>query len=308
MPCYRPVTAWRSTSVNEATGKRSLVFSRAKGQLGSELQVPCNNCVGCRLDRSRSWSTRIMHERREHELAVFLTFTYSDEHLPEGNSLLKRDFQLFMKRLRKYHHYYNGDDNKLKYFMCGEYGGKTQRPHYHAIVFGLDFADKRFHKHGKRGDPIYTSVKLDELWGLGHTYIGSVSIQSAGYVARYCLDKINGEMADEHYRRINPQTGECWNVLPEYQASSQGLGAAHFDKHYKQMYIRDSCIVQGKEIPVPKYYDKKLEQIDPELLAAIKERRKAKALLRKQDSTYERLKVREEIKLAQVNLLKRELE
>lgn len=249
-----------------------------------------------------------MHERREHDLAVFLTLSYSDHNLPQGSTLVKRDFQLFMKRLRMYHHYNNPEASKLKYFMCGEYGGKTQRPHYHAILFGLDFADKKFMKLGKRGDRIYVSNKLDELWGLGHCWIGSVTTQSAGYVARYCLDKINGDLADEHYRRVNPQTGECWNVLPEYQASSQGLGAAHFDKHHEQMYLRDSCIIQGKEVPIPKYYDKKLEQINPELLAAIKERRKAKALLRAQDSTYERLQVRQTIKLAQVNLLKRDYE
>lgn len=308
MPCYSPITAWRSMDINQGTGKRPLVFSRNKGQPGSELQIPCNNCVGCRLDRSRSWSTRIMHERREHDLAVFLTLTYNDHFLPKGGTLVKRDFQLFMKRLRMYHHYNNPEAGKIKYFMCGEYGGKTLRPHYHAIVMGLDFADKKFCKLGKREDRIYTSEKLDELWGLGHCWIGSVTTQSAGYVARYCLDKINGEMAYEHYKRFNPETGEVWDVIPEFQAGSQKLGLAHFEQHFEQMYKRDSCIVQGKEVPIPKYYDKKLEQIDPELLADIKEKRKAKALLRKADTTYERLKVREEIKLAQVNLLKRDLE
>lgn len=248
-----------------------------------------------------------MHERREHDLAVFLTLTYNDHHLPAGGTLVKRDMQLFFKRLRMYHHYNNPEAGKIKYFMCGEYGGKTQRPHYHAIVFGLDFADKRKHSTGKRGDALYTSAKLDELWGLGHCWIGSVTTQSAGYVARYCLDKINGELAIEHYKRFNPETGEVWDVIPEFQASSQGLGLVHFEQHHETMYRRDSCIVAGKEVPVPKYYDKKLEQINPQLHAEIKEKRKLKALLRKEDNTRERLYVRETIKIAQVQFLKREL-
>lgn len=249
-----------------------------------------------------------MHERREHDLAVFLTLTYNDHFLPEGMTLVKKHMQLFFKRLRIHIHRNSENPGKIKYFMCGEYGGQTQRPHYHAIVFGIDFSDKKYSKDGKRGDKIYTSKLLDELWGMGHCWIGSVTTQSAGYVARYCLDKINGELADEHYKRFNPQTGEVWNVLPEFQASSQGLGLAHFEKHHETMYLRDSCIVAGKEVPVPKYYDRKLEQVNPAWLAAIKEERKRKALDRKNDTTPERLYVRETIKLAQVALLKRDYE
>lgn len=307
MPCYHPVTAWRSRDVNTATGKRSLVFNERLGMDNSQLEIPCGNCIGCRLDNARSWSIRLMHERQQHELCCFLTLTYDNHNLPYPPSLDKRHFQLFMKRLRKYHHYNNPDAPKIKYYMCGEYGGNTNRPHYHAIIFGLNFADKRPFKKGKRGDQIFTSEKLNELWGMGYCWIGSVTFQSAGYVARYCLKKVNGDASDDHYRFVDPATGECTQLLKEYMAGSQGLGLSHFLEHHEQMYIRDSCIVNGKQAPVPKYYDRKLGQMNPELLEEIKQRRKDRAVLRKEDNTRERLAVRKEVKQAQVNLLKRDL-
>lgn len=274
----------------------------------SQLEIPCGNCVGCRLDNARSWASRLMHERQYHDLAIFLTLTYNVQSLPQPPCLDKRHFQLFMKRLRKYHHTQNPDAPKIKYYMCGEYGGNTFRPHYHAIVFGLDFADKRPHKKGKRGDQIFTSAKLNELWGLGYCWIGSVSYQSAGYVARYCLKKVNGEVADEHYLRADPNTGECYTLPKEYMAASQGLGLAYFQDYHKELYVRDFVTVSGKQAPIPRYYDRKLGELNPQLLEEVKERRKQKALLRKEDNTPERLAVRKEVKLAQVNLLKRELE
>lgn len=307
MPCYHPVTAWRSKQLN-ANGNRPLVFVEAQGLDNSQLEIPCGQCVGCRLDNARSWAIRLMHERHYHDLCCFLTLTYDAHNLPNPPSVDHRHFQLFMKRLRKYHHYANPDAPKIKYYMCGEYGGNTNRPHYHAIVFGLDFADKRKWKKGKRGDQIYTSEKLNELWGLGYCWIGSVTHQSAGYVARYCLKKVNGDRADEHYSIVNKDTGEIVLLNKEYMAASNGLGLAHFEEHHQQMYIRDSCVVAGNQVPVPKYYDRKLKAINPELLEDIKLRRKERAIVRKVDNTPERLAVRKAVKEAQVALLKRELE
>ena len=284
------------------------MFSEHLGMDNSETQIPCSQCIGCRLDNARSWAIRLMHERTQHDLCCFLTLTYDKANLPEPPSVITRHFQLFMKRLRKYHHYYNPDAPKIKYYMCGEYGGNTNRPHYHAIIFGLDFADKKSFKRGKRGDMLYTSEKLNELWGLGYCWIGSVTHQSAGYVARYCLKKVNGDLSEEHYKYVNQQTGEISQLQKEYMACSQGLGLAHFEQHHKTMYIRDSCILNGKEAPIPKYYDRKLGELNPELLDELKHQRKERALRFKDDATPERLAVRKEVKQAQVNLLKRDLE
>lgn len=248
-----------------------------------------------------------MHERVEHDLAVFLTFTYNKENLPNPPSLDHRHIQLFYKRLRKHIWKTNPDNPKIKYLTCGEYGGQTNRPHYHAIVFGVDFSDKRPHKKGKRGDQLFTSKLLDELWGLGHCYIGRVTYQSAGYVARYSLKKVNGKLSRDHYEWIDPNTGEITYLEKEYLAASNGLGLEHYKKHAGQMYMRDSCIIDGKEAPIPKYYDRKLEGDNPLLLERIKEQRKKRALLRAEDNTPARLAVRETVKQAQVLMLRREL-
>lgn len=290
-----------------ANGKWPLVFRPELGYQGTQMEIACGQCVGCRLSKAGQWATRITHQAREHELSTFLTLTYSNHFLPYPPSLDHTHVQLFMKRLREYHRYNNPGAPKIKFFACGEYGGNTRRPHYHLIVFGLDFADKRKHTKGKRGDQIYVSKKLDELWGMGFCWIGSVTHLSAGYCARYSLKKVNGELADEHYLWSDPVTGEVFTLKKEYLACSKGLGLAHFMEHQEAMYLRDSCIIDGKETTVPSYYDRKLGELNPERLAEVKERRKQKALLRAADSTPERLAVREEVKLAQIKSLKRDM-
>lgn len=308
MACYHPLTAWRSKDVNPASGKRGLVFQEKYGMDNSQLEVACGQCVGCRMDNARNWATRIMHERRSHDLCTFLTLTYDNHNLPSPPSLDKKHFQLFMKRLRKYIWQTNPDNPKIKYYMCGEYGGNTRRPHYHAIIFGLDFADKTFVKFTKNQDKLYKSEKLNELWGLGYCWIGSVSYASAGYCARYCIKKVNGQMAEDHYSYVNTQTGEIAVLAKEYMACSNRLGLDHFLEHHEEMYRHDYVIVNGHQAPIPKYYDVKLGEIDPEKLEQIKEERVKRAKLRKEDNTRERLEVREEVKKAQVKQLRRDLE
>lgn len=302
MPCFHPVTAWKSKHIN-ASGKRSLVFTEAQGAPLSKLQIPCGGCIGCRLDKSREWAARLMHEAKDHELKSFITLTYDDLHLPEDNSLNKKHFQDFMKRFRKRH------GGKIRYFMCGEYGDQTQRPHYHAIIYGCDFPDKQKHSKGTQGHQIYKSETLNEIWGLGHTWIGDVSHESCGYVARYCMKKINGPMAQEHYARVNPSTGEWYLLQPEYinMSLKPGIGATFYDKFKSDLYPSDYAVVKGKKIPVPKYYDRQLEKTNPELLEKLKARRAARAAKDKANNTRERLAVRKEVTEAKTSQLKRAL-
>lgn len=209
-----------------------------------------------------------------------------------------------MKRLRKFHEKHN-KGSKIKFFHCGEYGDQLERPHYHAILFGIDFADKKKHSQNERGDQLYKSEKLNELWGLGNCWIGQTTHESAGYVARYCLKKVNGQLADEHYKRVNTQTGEIYQLQPEYITCSHGLGLKFYEKHKDQLYRRDCTIVRGKEAPLPKYYDRKLDAENPDLLEQTKLKRKRRALKNRENNTRERLLVREEVKKAQTNVLKR---
>jgi len=244
-----------------------------------------------------------MHESTLYEDNCFITLTYNDDNLPSDNSLKLDHFQKFMKRLRK--RFGEG----VRFYHCGEYGEKFGRPHYHAIIFNFDFDDKKLWRviNGQR---LYVSETLSQLWGHGHVSIGSVTFESAAYVARYILKKVNGDRAEAHYTRIDPETGEVTQIKPEYTTMSRrpGIGKGWFDKFKPDVFPDDFIVVNNKKMKPPKYYDRLLELEDPAAHAALKERREAAALLRGSDSTPARLAVREKVKMAQVKQLKRGLE
>lgn len=262
MPCFKPLSAWQQP-VTGSGGKRTIVFSRdhlENYDIGKSLDLPCGQCIGCRLERSRRWAVRIMHEAQMHEANCFLTLTYSDDNVPSDGSLVLDDFQKFMKRLRR------GSSAPLRFFHCGEYGETTARPHYHCCLFGEDFAsDRLFYKHTPQGDKLFNSPRLDELWGLGHAVIGDLTFESAAYVARYCLKKITGEKAEAHYQ----------GRKPEYVTMSRrpGIGSGWFDRFRREVYPSDSIVLRGTEMLPPPFYDKLLEKTDPALFARIKRER-----------------------------------
>lgn len=259
-----------------------------------------------------------MHEKQYHDLGVFLTLTYDNEHLPKNNVLDHSHFQGFMKRLRaamQYQHKLENPDctdyPKIKYFMCGEFGDKTNRPHYHAIILGVDFPDKKKHSQGKSGIWQYTSKKLDAMWGYGFVTIGSVTHESAGYTARYIMKKQQYQEIENAKKQSAkspvPTASTLVRTVP-YMACSKGFGQAWYEEYGEQAHARDSVIcAKGKERKVPRYYDRLLQASDPEKLARIKEERKRRALEKVEDNTPERLAVREQVKLAQIKSLKRNL-
>jgi len=303
MPCYKPVPVWRSKQMNPS-GKRSLVFSENLGIDGTRLEIPCGGCIGCRLDRAAEWQTRLIHESKMHPLNCFLTCTYDDKHLPRDGSLNKKHFQDFLKRLRKH------TNGGIRFFACGEYGDSTRRPHYHAIIFGYDFPDKRKYSKGSKGDYLYKSQTLDTLWTHGNCLIGSVSPDSCGYVARYIMKKVRGQMADEHYTTVNTQTGEIHKLLPEYihMSTRPAIGLTFYEAFKDEIIESDFVLVKGKKRKTPRYYDKQLEKKNPQLLEDIKFLRAQSAHERRADSTDDRLAVREQVKLATIKPLKRELQ
>lgn len=299
MPCYSPLEGFRSETLT-ASGKRKLVFTGGFRDL--PVTVACGQCIGCRLERSRQWAIRLMHEKQFHTHASFLTLTYDDKHLPAYGSLCKRDFQLFLKRMRKRY-------GALRYFHCGEYGETSKRPHYHAILYGVQFRDRTFHTRNPQGQTIYRSQALDDLWGHGHCLIGEVSFESAAYVARYILKKVTGEPAAEHYRRVDPETGEIVSIQPEYITMSlkPAIGAAWFDEFRSDVYPDDFVVMRGHKARPPRYYDKKLEAQDPALARSIKARRMKNGKLNQEDNTPQRLAIKKEVKEAQIKSLTRKL-
>jgi len=238
-----------------------------------------------------------------HSENTFITLTYDDEHLPPDNGVHVRIWQLFMKRLRK-----SLGNNKIRFFASGEYtDAPFFRPHYHAIIFGYQFPDLE-HFRTSRGNRLYTSKSLLKLWPYGFHTIGTVTYQTAAYVARYVMKKMNGdsEQAIANYTRPHPITGKIYTVNREFcvQSRRPGLGSTWFEKFEADAFPSDFLVVDGKKHSVPNYYLKKLEK---ERSDKIKQLRKHNALKRKSDNTPERLAVREQVKLSNLNRLKREL-
>lgn len=300
MPCYSPLKAYRPLS--NLDGGR-LVFNPAKAlNPDNPVTVPCNNCMGCRISRSQEWATRLMHEAEMHSQNCFVTLTFSDEHLPENYSISKRDTQLFMKRLRA-----DLDPKKIRFFATGEYGDQVLRPHYHLLIFGHDWDDKvLWSTCSETGVRLYTSEKLSRLWTFGFSTSGDLNYQSAAYCARYSLKKINGDRAADHYTRFHPKNGTLNLVEPEFitMSNDPGIGRSWFDKFKSDVFPSDFLIVNGRQTRVPRYYDKLLKE---EELQQSKRKRKRDSLSRREDNTPARLRVREQVKLAQLKQLKRNL-
>lgn len=239
MPCYSPLQAWRGP-VSPESGKRSVVFRLPRGDAES-LNLPCGQCFGCRLERSRQWAMRCLHESSLYDRNCFITLTYSPDKLPVDKSVDVREFQLFMKRLRKR---FSGE--RIRFFHCGEYGEKLGRPHYHACLFGFDFADKVLWSV-RNGNKLYVSETLNEIWGLGHCVIGEVTFESAAYVARYIMKKVTGDPAVEHY-----DGRRC-----EYTTMSRrpGIGRGWYDKFRGDVFPHDFVVLRGMKVRPPKFYD-----------------------------------------------------
>lgn len=302
MPCFSPLYGYKSKHVS-ANGKRTITFSSKSGFSDLQMTVPCGQCIGCRIDRSRQWALRCVHESKLHTANSFVTLTYDENNVPPGHSLVKRDLQLFFKNLRYSH-------GQFRYFAAGEYGDQTKRPHYHVLLFGIDFRDDRKkHSQNKRGDALYTSESLTKTWGLGQSYIGEFNYASAAYTARYIMKKQLGKNSSESeaYTRYDSVTGELYQVEPEFCLMSRrpGLGSGWYDKYKKDAFPSDYLVHEGKKHPVPRFYYDKLKKSDPGQFDEISNKRKLARLLDKPNSTPDRLYTREVCKKAKLSLLKR---
>lgn len=313
-------------------GKRQVKFSAAlakqfyagmKIECENHMSIPCGYCLGCRLEKSRQWAIRCVHEAKMHTKNCFLTLTYAPEHLPHRSSLDKKVISDFNKRLRDYaipkhlKSRKNRDlrrfwvkNNPVRFFYCGEYGDEKGRPHYHSLVFNFDFEDKKYWKT-VRGKRYYTSEKLQQLWPFGFSTIGEVEFDSAAYVARYSLKKVYGTKALDHYRRVDAETGEEYFLQPEFAKPSlkPGIGANWFHKFVDTDVIpTDSVISRGRPCKIPRYYDVLWERKDPESFLKAKELRLQKAKEVDDNATYARLQTRMKCQEARIKNLIRQME
>lgn len=309
MACYHPLHALAG-SVDTVTGKRKIqilsAFDPAYNR-PDHIELPCGRCVGCKLDRSREWANRCMLELKYHDSAYFVTLTYNDAHAPtayyvdDGTgecftslTLRKRDFQLFMKRLRKAF-----PEDKIRYFAAGEYGEHTMRPHYHAIIFGLRLDDLVPYQRSEKGDWYYKSQSLQRVWSvrvkddedeeesedcvtpladddsdedkpkyvpIGDIIVARVTWETCAYTARYCLKKFNGADAEVY---------EKFSLEPPFNLMSRrpGIGGQYYEDHpdYSDyQYISVSSETGGRKFTAPRYFDRRLERDNPEKLAELK--------------------------------------
>lgn len=217
-----------------------------------------------------------MHETRYHDRSCFLTLTY--QQLPPTGSLSKRDAQLFLKRLRKTRADQANRDGRtatpIRYFLCGEYGDQRDRPHYHAILWGEDFAaDRKFLKR-KKGHRLDWSEELERLWGHGFASLGTVTFESAAYVAKYATERLTGPKAEEVYQGRQPEFG----LMSTGRKDWRGIGYRHVRDFGKEIFLNDSIIVNGHEAKPPRYYERVWEEFgNKDQLEKIKQSRKQKA-------------------------------
>lgn len=279
MPCYHPLKAWIKGRTSE--GKNNIVKITSLDQdkifldgiiydeaAMETVHVPCGQCSGCRMEYAREWANRLMLERETSDKCYFITLTYDDDYIweqcrsyrsdPETGevigyslSLQKRDIQLFMKRLRKTY-----ADQKIRFYCAGEYGSKTARPHYHIITFGLclPLGDLQFYKQNFRGDRMYNSTSLSELWPYGYNVVAEVTWESCCYVARYMMKKWKGPLADVYIEN---------GLEPPFSLMSRrpGIAAPYFEAHPEVMdkakIVLPSSGDEGyREFPPPRYLER----------------------------------------------------
>lgn len=253
------------------------------------IPIPCGNCKGCRLARAREWALRCMHEAELYDQNYFITLTFNDEHLNSKSELDKSDFQNFMKRLRKkfvptmpkeiksqgkdsidyirWEH-----EHQIRFYHCGEYGDRFNRPHHHACIFNLKLDDLVPLKRG-----LWTSETIKKIWShpktgksLGYHSIGEVNYDTAAYVARYITKKINGKLAPDHYQ----------GRQPEYTTMSRrpGIGGKWYKINGWHIHEKDQVAFKKNGrvnvVKPPKYYDRLLERVDAGRYEEIKEERR----------------------------------
>ena len=324
MTCYTPLHAFQAVK-KKSNNRASVYFEMPREIAHFKIQLPCGQCIGCRLDKSIQWAARCMHEAQMHEHSQFITLTYNDDNLPLDGSLYPPDFRNFMKRYRlslnrgipeyldKSREFPNPEFTRIRYYHGAEYGDELKRPHHHACIFGHDFEDKEIF-HECEGILTYYSKTLEEIWGHGFATTSDLTLQSAAYVARYCMKKITTSQQSEekhyaHYETTCPITGEIKTLLPEYATMSRnpGIGRDWYDRYHTDIFPHDTTIYKGKNIKTPRYYENLLRSSNELAFDLVKEKRKAHALLHKSDNTPSRLRAREKVKQLTYNQLNRKL-
>lgn len=251
--------------------------------------IPCGKCLECRLEYARTWAVRCIHEAKMHKENSFITLTYSNENLPRNGRLDYKHFQDFMKRLRDSIYRVCStkeeyESKRIGYFVTGEYGERTKRPHWHAILFNWRPSDLVEKYTSDRGDKVYSSSTLTEHWGNGIAEVGSVTFESAGYVARYAAKKlVHGQDEVHDFHPISKKS------------SKKAIGKSWLERYWRDAFDNGQIVLpNGTTCAIPRYYEKWLAKEKPEeFLRYIEKLKVARAAeyQRRADLAEEELKV-----------------
>ena len=272
MACYRPIVFEKLGF--KSNGKVNLkICHRFSGNYEDYRDnkkyeiVPCGKCIGCRLDYANHWAERCSLEASQYKENMFITLTYNDMYVPD--KLQKKDFQLFIKRLRNYF-----SDREIRFFGCGERGSKSGRPHFHIIIFNACFNDLK--KHSKNGNNwLFTSPTLEKLRPYGFSTIGEADYASIAYTARYVVKKIKGSDSDE-FLLMSRKPGIGWKYFQDHKDKIKELDMIYFPfsdnknktslfRYYKNLIENDepNYFISKKNDMLEKIYN----NVDSTLLA-----------------------------------------
>lgn len=349
MPCFQPLIRVEHQNLIYQTktgkyAKKAHIYSF--DDYGKQLEkikdfenikvmpIPCGQCIGCRLEKSRDWANRGYLEASLHKENYFVTLTYNENHLPmkshvehDGKiylrdetwtgTLEKRDLQLFIKRLRN-------ETTKFSYMACGEYGEKNGRPHYHLIIFGAELPSETFYNARIINNETYWQNDIiEKCWvtsegkgkcgeSLGISNISEVSWNNIAYVARYITKKITGPNSKEEYAKMGRE--------PEFNLASKNpaIGKEWFNLNHAKIIDNDEIIIKNKSgvhhVKPPKYFDKLIEKNNPELREEMKEKRRKEGIekaktkdTKTSNKRIEQLKIEESTQRQKAKTLKREI-
>lgn len=322
MPCYKPLKAFWSPRND---GKKAIKFYRPDfynfipyEQLPDDfkIDIPCGQCVGCRLDYSKQWATRCVLESLQYEHNYFITLTYNNEFLPQKENyvidyetgeagekfysapLVPEHLTKFMKDLREYfrsHYEHVG----IRFFACGEYGESSMRPHFHILLFNCPIPDLEFLKSSFNGDTYWTSEILDKIWSenvgkdengktiykpKGFVLVANLNYDTCAYVARYMLKKQKGFDDKLVQKGLTVSFYDKLGLIPPFTRSSRmpGIAKDYYDKERDKIYEYDEIIITNgkgiaKKVKPPKYYDRLYDVDNPEDLQRVKNNRSESA-------------------------------
>lgn len=268
MSCYHPIYAFNSGLLTDKGGRKLIMTnyhvdeypvskldpdafkhfgdhirydSDGHGFLIDRYELPCGKCIGCSLDRSRSWAMRCIKEASLYPDGYnwFVTLTYDDDHL-KSPFLVKKDFQDFMKRLRRKMEYDGFQSSGIRFFGCGEYGSKNGRPHFHVILFNCPLPDCVPLRPGDVDHCMYYSSDLiSSVWKNGFSYVGEVTFDSCAYVARYVLKKVQDDESVIHSD----------DFVPEFIIMSRKPGIAYdwFMLNKDKIYQTDEILLTDRK-------------------------------------------------------------